>query len=77
MNHLFLFFVLLIILFIYISNDIPLPGYLSTTHPFHSPRSPLPASKRVLLYPFTHSCLTPLASPYTETPMEELGEGLK
>jgi hypothetical protein len=51
---------LLIILFIYISNDIPLPGYSSAT-----PLSPLPfASMRVLLHPFTHSCLTALASPY-------------
>ena len=34
----FVFF-LLIILFIYISNDIPLPGFLSTTSSSH-PRSP-------------------------------------
>ena len=37
------------------------------SHPIHF--SPLPfASMRVLLHPFTHSCLTPLASPYAGAP---------
>ena len=31
---------LLIILFVYISNDIPLPGYPSTNSPFHPPNVP-------------------------------------
>ena len=43
----------------------PLLGYSSTDPPSH-PLFPLPfASVRVLLHPFTHSCFTPLASPYT------------
>ena len=54
---------LLIILFIYISNDIP--GYSSMNLPIPSLLSPLPfVSMRVLIHPFTHSCLTPLSSPY-------------
>jgi hypothetical protein len=49
---------LVIILFIYISNDIPLPTYSSadTASPSCSP--PLPfASMRVHPHPFTHSCV--------------------
>lgn len=56
----------LIILFIYISNDILLPGYPSTNPPILSPLFPLPfASTLMLLYPFTHSLLTPLEYSYT------------
>jgi hypothetical protein len=54
----------LIILFIYTSNDTFLPGYHSTNLPIPIPLSPLPFdSMRMLLHPFTHSYLTPLASP--------------
>ena len=39
-------------------------SFLATLPPTPS-YHPLPfASMRVLLYPFTYSCLTPLASPY-------------
>jgi len=52
---------LLIVLFMYISNDIPL---LHTPHPI--PPSPLLfASMMVLLHPLSHSYLTALASPNT------------
>ena len=59
-----IFIIVVIILFIYISNAIPLPGYSSTTlHPI--PLCLLPfASMRVLLHLLTHSHLTPLPSPY-------------
>jgi hypothetical protein len=53
----FFTFLKLIILFVYISNDLPLPGYPST-----NPPSLLPfASMRVLLHTLTLSCLTTLA----------------
>jgi hypothetical protein len=60
--HLYYFSFLMVILFIYISNGIPLSGFHSAnplSHPFP------PASKRVRLHPPIHSCLTTLASPYT------------
>ena len=58
------FFFLLIILFVYISNDIP--GYSSMNLPIPSLLSPLPfVSMRVLLHPFAHSLLTPLAPHYS------------
>ena len=59
-----LFFFLVIILFVYISNDIP--GYSSMNLPIPSLLSPLPfVSMRVLLHPFAHSLLTPLAPHYS------------
>lgn len=55
---------LLVILFIYISNYIPLPGYPSANSPSHLPSLCLLfASIRILLYPLTHSHLTTLTSP--------------
>jgi hypothetical protein len=51
----------LVILFIYISNVIPLPGFPSTKLLSH----PLPsASIRMLPHPPTHSQCTTLAFPY-------------
>jgi hypothetical protein len=50
------------ILFIYISNVIPFPGFPSATpHPIPPP----PASMKVLTHPPTHSYLTALAFPST------------
>jgi hypothetical protein len=53
---------LLVIVFIYISYIITLPGFLSITPPpFHSLSLP---PQRVLPHPPTHSCLTSLAFLY-------------
>jgi hypothetical protein len=54
---------LLIILFVYISNVIPLPG-LPSMNPVPFP-SPLPLRGCSPTHPLTHSCLTPLASPFS------------
>jgi len=60
----FILSILLISLFICISNDIPLASYPSTTPTTQSILSHLPfTSIRVL--PPTHSCFTPLAFPYS------------
>jgi hypothetical protein len=62
---LLLLLLLIIILFVYISNDISLPGYPSTNYPIPFPFFPISfVFMRVLLHPFTHSCLTTLTSPY-------------
>jgi hypothetical protein len=59
---------LIIILFIYMLNDIPVPGYACTNLPSHPPSHLLPiASMRVLLYTLTHSHITTLAFPYIGT----------
>ena len=64
----FSFFFLLIILFVYISNDIPPSWLLLHKIPIQSYLSPLPIpSMRVLLHTVTHSHLTPLAFPYART----------
>ena len=51
------------ILFIYISNVIPFPGFPSGNLLYHPPP---PASMRVLPDPPTHSNLTTLAFPYQD-----------
>jgi hypothetical protein len=56
----------LIFLYIYISNEIPFPSYLSTALlPFTLSSLPI-ASVKMLLHPLTHSCLTTLASLYAK-----------
>jgi hypothetical protein len=52
-------FLLLIILFIYISNDTLIPGYSSTTLPI-SPLPPPLCLYEGVPHPLTHSCLTTL-----------------
>jgi hypothetical protein len=61
------FLFLLVILFISISNAIPLPGFPSLNpiaHPCHLPL-PLPPFCEHAPHPPIHSCLTSLAFPYT------------
>jgi hypothetical protein len=63
--HLFFYFFftfLLVVLFIYISNVIPLPSFLSQNHP----SQPFPsATLRVFPHPPSHSLPISLAFPYT------------
>ena len=58
--YIILFYFLLDIFFIYISNVIPFPG-LPSENPFSPP--PSPAYMRIPLCPPTHSCLPALAFP--------------
>jgi hypothetical protein len=72
--HLFVLgYFLLVILFIYISNVIPLPGYPSI-NPLFYPCSP--ASVRVLTHPPTYIHLTVLAFPFTEASSLRRTKGL-
>ena len=57
----------MVILFIYISNVIPLPSSPFANSLSHSPPLP-PASMGVLPHPPTHSCLPTLAFPCTGAP---------
>ena len=68
----------LIIPFIYISTDIPLPGYPSTNPPIpHPPPSHLFfSSMRVLLHPLTFSHTTVPASPYAGASILHRTKGL-
>jgi hypothetical protein len=68
---------LLIILFIYILNVIPLSSYPSTNAPSYPPShsSPFP-SMRMLFYPLTYPCLTPLASFYAGASSLHKAKGL-
>jgi hypothetical protein len=54
---------LLIILVVYISNDIPLPGYPSRNHPSYifPPPSPLPLGGYSLTHPPSPTNITPIA----------------
>jgi hypothetical protein len=64
----------LIIPFVYISNDIPLPGYPSTNPTFHIYLLPLGLYEGAP-HPTTLSCPTVPASPYIEgiKPLQEQG----
>jgi hypothetical protein len=73
----YLLFILLIIPFVYISNEIPIPGQSSTKPLSHICFSPLPfAARRLLPHWYTFSCPTVPTSPYTGASNQHRTKGL-